>query len=48
MGGAKKLTISFKGKDQGWGNQKGQVAISVDKKDPDCEFRSIGEWDEFD
>lgn len=48
MGGAKKLTITFKGKDQGWGNQKGQVAISVDKKDPDSDFRRIGEWDEFD
>jgi hypothetical protein len=39
MGGAKKLTITFKGKDQGWGDQAGQVAISVDKKDPDSDFR---------
>jgi len=48
MGGAKKLTITFKGKDQGWGDQKGQVAISVDKKDPDSEFKTPEHWWELD
>lgn len=47
MGGARKLTLSFKGKDQGWGNQKGQVALSVDKRDPDTDFKSIGEYEGF-
>mmetsp|Transcript_359 Transcript_359/g.322 ORF Transcript_359/g.322 Transcript_359/m.322 type:complete len:96 (-) Transcript_359:345-632(-) len=46
MGGARKIYFFFKGKDQGWGNQKGKVAISVDKRDRDMKSRKIeGEFD---
>jgi len=41
------LSLTLKGKDQGWGNKKSQFAVSVDTLGTEFTVPTIGEWDTF-